>query len=163
MRYWTWCKGECFQSLTSSGSVHHCHHAALWGCRMNTWTHRNRQQATARGVWVWSVWVLLFVLPSIKVQIHSLILQERSALLCCRSWPNSPPSCLNFLKVRVTDMCRYSQLTFVFCLPYFCVTMFSFYSMSMPIFIIDPVTIHPCSVKSLFFTFCGFALCFVDT
>lgn len=45
----------------------------------------------------------------------------KSVLLCSPSWPNSPPSCLNFLNVRVTDMCHYSQLTFVFRLSYFCV------------------------------------------
>lgn len=116
MHYWTWCRGECFTSSNFCPSL-----SARCSVRHVEWTHRNRHQSTARCVWVWSVWVLLFILPSVKVQTYFLILKVRIVLLCSPSWPNSPPSCLNFLNVRVTDMCHFSQLTFVFHLSYFCV------------------------------------------
>lgn len=64
MHYWTWCRGECF---TPSGFCPLP--SARCSVRHVEWTHRNRHQATARCVWVWSVWLLLFILPSVQVQI----------------------------------------------------------------------------------------------
>lgn len=154
MYYWTWCRGQYFQSLRSSGFCPSL--LASCSARHVEWTHKIRHQGTARyksDQFSFSFFLLL-------KSKFTFLFGRREVSYYVAPHGQTPLSCLNFLNVRVTDMCHCSQLTFH--LSYFCATIFfPFQSKSMAIFIIDSVPRHSCSMKSFFFTFYGFALCFV--